>query len=202
MSDNDIPESFADHSTAPASRDIPGSGTDVLAIDQLEDEAEKSFKSVGYGQRWYDPVYNLLRFLQYSWLGKRLPASLRRRLYWMSNYLVQLNEVERMIAAGGRMWEEPLNLPDDEHVSVPGIWAVDYFPPSLIDELDKAIKANHWDNRPHIGMGQSSAETLKDSRQGSGPSWWRIADIAIPGAGYWFPDGYRESCPRSSEPSN
>lgn len=114
----------------------------------------------------------------------------------MGNYLIQLNEVERMSAVGGRTWDEPLNVPDDEHVSIPGIWVVDYFPPSLIDELDKAIKANRWDNRPHFGMGQSSAETLKDSRQGSGPSWWRIADISTPGAGYWFPNGYREKLPK------
>lgn len=180
---------------SPSSADTPGPATDT-ASDQNEEEAQQSFKSVGYGRRWYDLVYNFLRFFQYSWVGKRLPAGWRRRFYYMSNYLVQLNEVKRMIAVGGRAWDEPLNLPDEEHVSIPGIWVVDYFPPSLIDELDRAIKTNRWDNRPHLGMGQSSAEALKDSRQGSGPSWWRIADISSPGAGYGFPDGYHEKLPK------
>jgi hypothetical protein len=155
-----------------------------------------SFKYVGHGRRWYDPAYNLLRFLQYSWFGRRLPASWRRRVYYMSNYLVQLNEVERMVTEGGHTWDEPLNLPDDEHVAIPGIWVVDYFPPSLIDVLDKAIKTNRWDNRPHVGIDQSNAETLRASRRGSGTSWWRIADISSTGADSWFSTGYREKLPK------
>lgn len=195
MSDSDNRDSFADPQVPPSPADYRGSTT-ATPSGRSDEEVQPSFKSVGYGRRWYDPVYNLLRFFQYSWLGRRLPASWRRRFYYMSNYLVQVNEVQRMIAVGGRVWDEPLNLPEEEHVSIPGIWIVDYFPPSLIDELDKAIRANHWDNRPHLGMGQSSAEALKDSRQGSGPSWWRIADISTPGAGFSFPDGYQEKLPK------
>lgn len=156
MSDSDIPEGFADNRMPPSSSDAPKPDTDTPSIEQIEDEGQEAFKSVGYGRRWYDPVYNLLRFFQYLWLGNVLPASWRRRFYYMSNYLVQLNEVERMIAEEGRMGDELLNLPNDEHVSIPGIWVVDYFPPSLIDDLDKAIRTNRWDNRPHLGMGQLS----------------------------------------------
>jgi hypothetical protein len=196
VSENDGHNNVADHAVPRASADTPESGNNTLISEQREDESERAFRSLGYGRRWYDPLYNLFRFFQYSWLGKRLPASWRRRFYYMSNYLVQLHEVKRTIAAGPHRFDGPLNTPDDEHVAVPGLWVVDYFPPSLIDELDKAIKSNHWDNRRHIGMGESSTETLKDSRQGAGPTWWRIADIASPGAGYSFPDGYQQKLPK------
>jgi hypothetical protein len=192
--ENDGRENGADGPAPGASVDAPQSGENALSREK--DEMERAFKSVGYGRRWYDPLYNLLRFFQYSWLGKRLPASWRQRFYYMSNYLVQLNAVKRMIATGGSRFDEPLVIPDDEHVTVPGLWVVDYFPPSLIDELNRAIKSNHWDNRRHIGMGESTTETLKDARQGTGPTWWRIADISSPRAGYSFLDGYQQKLPK------
>ncbi|MFJ5694579.1 hypothetical protein ACIP9X_12095 [Arthrobacter sp. NPDC093125] len=195
MSENDGTNNVSDDPLPSASMDTPESGISAPP-DETQDELKKAFRSLGYGCRWYDQLYNALRFLQYSWLGRRLPASWRRRFYYMSNYLVQFHEVKRTLVTGGHRFDGPLNVPDDEHVSIPGLWVVEYFPPSLIDDLDRAIKSNHWDNRRHIGRGESSLETLKDSRQGSGPTWWRIADIASPGAGYSFPDGYREKLPK------
>lgn len=168
----------------------------ALATDERDDSSKGKFKSIGHGRRWYDSVYNLLRFLQYSWLGRCLPVTWRHRFYSTSHILLQINEVQRMRITGGRKWDAPLQVPDDEHVSVPGIWVVDYFPPSLIDSLDRAVGRNHWDSRPRFGAGESNEDAIRDTRRGSGPSWWRIADIADEKAGFSFPDGYREKLPR------
>ncbi|BCW86516.1 hypothetical protein NicSoilE8_41890 (plasmid) [Arthrobacter sp. NicSoilE8] len=190
--ENDRQYKGADNPVVGASENKPESGEESRAR-----EAEvKALKPLGHGWRWYDPLYIVLRFLQYSWVGKVLPTSWRRLFYQMNHHLLQLHEVKRMRADGPRRFDGPLDIPIDEHVTVPGLWVVDYFPPSLIDELNKAVKVNHWDNRRHSGMGESSAETLKEARQGAGPIWWRIADISSPDAGYSFPDGCREKLPK------
>lgn len=196
VAENDEPKSVAGHPVSSTPIDTPQARA-VNRISELqEDEMETKLRPLGYGRRWYDLLFHLFRFLQYSWLGKRLPLKLRRRFYYMNNYLVQLHEVKHMLATESRRFQGPLNTPNDEHVSIPGLWVVDYFPPSLIVELDKAIKSNCWDNRRHLGMGESNAETLKDSRHGAGPMWWRIAEISSPGAGYTFPNGYTENLPK------
>ena len=192
--ENDGHHKGADHPVLGASEDKPESSE--KSRDREAGETLNALKPLGYGRRWYDPLYNMLRFLQYSWLGKRLPTSWRRLFHHLSNHLLQLHEVKRMRANGPRRFDGPLEVPIDEHVAVPGLWVVDYFPPSLIDELNKAVKVNHWDNRRHSGTGESSTETLKEARQGAGPIWWRIADISSPDAGYSFPDGYIEKLPK------
>lgn len=155
------------------------------------------FKSIGHGRRWYDRVYRVLRILQYSWLGKRLPTSWRHNFYSMSHYLLQVNEAQRLLEMGPRRWDGPLELPDDEHVSIPGIWVVDYFPPSLISSLDNAVKRNHWDSKPRFGWNQSNEDTIRNSRRGSGAFWWRIAAVASAGAGFTYTnDAFTEKLPK------
>lgn len=78
---------------------------------------------------------------------------------------------------------------------MPAIWIVDFFAPSNIDELKRAIRRNGWNDRPHIGLMEPSLEALERSRQGSGRIWWHIAQIADPKAGYFFPNGHRENLP-------
>ena len=96
VSEIDGHDSGNDHPIPRALVDSPESGGGTLVRE--DDETTKAFKSIGYGRRWYDPLYNLSRFLQYSWLGRRLPASGRRRFYYLSNYLIQLHEVKLLAA--------------------------------------------------------------------------------------------------------
>ncbi len=194
MSDSDMPEAFPDFVSGPTGDATPDE--DIRRSDQAENPSNTVFKYIGHGHRWYDPVYIVLQFFQYSRLGRRLPTGWRRRFYYMSNYLVQFNAVQRMRAGGGSKLDGPLNLPEDEHVTIPGIWVVDYFPPSLIDDLDKAIRHNHWDFRPHIGMGESNKEELTSSRRGQGRAWWRITDIAQPRNGHGGANDGRGKLPR------
>lgn len=171
--------------------DLPDTpnGDDELDVDETFDE-------IGRGHRWYDPLYSLLRILQYQPLFKsNLPESVRRHLYYASNYLMQHNQVKRYQALGPRGSFDQISIPVDEHVTIPSIWAVEYFAPSQINALNTAIRLNHWDRRQHGGLAEPMIETLRKSRQGNGYSWWRIADIYSPYSGWIYPDGYREDLP-------
>lgn len=151
--------------------------------------------TIGEGTRWYDTPYRWSRSAQYSAIGRRLPEAWRAAVHRFENYLFQTWEVEAIKADGDRWEMYNISIPDDEHVAVPAIWVVDFFTPSNIGTLRKSIKKQRWDPDRHVGMFESGAAVLDQSRHGRGPSWWRLAEISAVGAGYSFPDGVQQRLP-------
>lgn len=159
-------------------------------------EAYERVPSRGDGRRWYDGPYRVLSWLSSSWRRRILPRRVLRWLNYGTNYLIPFNEHDRH-----KIWslDDPsknLTVPADEHVTMPGIWVVELFPPSEFSALERTIKRNSWDrSRRYLDHQEGNREMLERSRSGAGWSWWRLAEIAGTQSSYWFPDGSREKLP-------
>lgn len=159
-------------------------------------EAYARVPEIGRGQRWYDLPFRLLNGFAYSKLGRVLPRWVVRPFYFAIHWLYLLNDLDRE-----RSWstEDDLHnvhVPAEEHVHAAGLWAVDYFPPSCIDDLNAAIRRQGWDSRRPSGIpDELNSDLLSRSRRGAGPAWWRIATISPKASPSTTPRGVRQQLP-------
>src|SRR5664279_5518222 len=159
-------------------------------------EAYGQVPEIDDGRRWYDLPYRALMWLSSSWRRKVMPRRVRESLNAGLNYLIPFHEHDLH-----KVWSrddpmETISVPADEHVTVPGIWVVELFPPSEFASLENAIERNSWDKkRRYLHDREGNREMLERSRSGEGWTWWRLADITSPESGYWFPDGRKEKLP-------
>jgi hypothetical protein len=77
------------------------------------------------------------------------------------------------------------SIDQDEHVTMPSIWVVEFFTPSNIDQLTAAIHRNGWDEPSYVVF-EDNREALEQSRQGTAPSWWPLIALSSPNAGFTF----------------
>src|SRR5690606_7655804 len=90
--------------------------------------------------------------------------------------------------------------PDDEHITVPSIIAVELFSPNETPALERALVKNGWDRRQYGPVGEKgNVDALNRSRSGKGYSWWKLAKIVninVDEAKYYIlPDSKREKLP-------
>jgi hypothetical protein len=169
---------------------------DSAEISRRVAEAFKRVPEIGAGKSWYDYPYRLLDWLSTGWRRKLFPRWAREQLNYGLNYLIPFNEHDRH-----KVWDpsDPLHdfvVPAEEHVTIPRLWVVELFPPSELASLESAIERHAWDRRRRLLSGRdTNQELLARSRGGSGPVWWRLAEIAAPESTFWFPDGTREKLP-------
>ncbi|MBK3542449.1 hypothetical protein [Streptomyces sp. MBT60] len=85
-------------------------------------------------------------------------------------------------------------MPQTEHVSIPGIWVIEIFPPSQYSALEKSIRKNAWDKRRvQYRMGSPNVDMLGESRSRNGMAWWRLGEVNGKGAPFApYPDGRTE----------
>ncbi len=146
--------------------------------------------------RWYDLPYKLLWFLQTRWRRKIIPNSALRAFHRWANDLSRFNEVAQY-----RIWDptdrmHDFQVPADEHVTMPGIWVVELFPPSAFARLEQAIHRNGWDrNRWMSGTEDTNVKMLLKFRARTGSGWWRMASIQDVHGTYVMPDGVRARLP-------
>lgn len=166
---------------------------DAVARRKRIEDAYRRVPEIGAGWRWYDVPYRVLRWMSTAWRRKLLPQRARERCNLWINYLTPFNEHERHKVSESGF---DFTIPDDEHVCISTIWAVELFPPSEFASLEQAIEKNAWDRRRHLLHGrESNAEMLVRSRAGSGWSWWRLAEVADVDGSLWSPDCTREKLP-------
>lgn len=174
-------------------------GSPSSGLDSVTRRIEASYRRVvepGKGRRWYDGIFRLIEALLWSPLGRRSPTWAKRPFRYFSSLIYQINELERM-----RLWDldDPMHnvfVSADEHVNVPGIWVMDYFPPSCIADLNSAIVRQRWDGMLFSGLpGEGNREVLERSRQGRGPTWWRIAEISPQASPSVMPGALRRKLP-------
>ncbi|ONH61397.1 hypothetical protein CcI49_07440 [Frankia sp. CcI49] len=92
-----------------------------------------------------------------------------------------------------------LIVPADEEVSQGGIWVVEFFPPSLYDDLLRALKKNGWGDSKFMGsIDGSNAEQVERARRGNGFLWSRLGAVANPNSPYLV-DAEREVLPSEFE---
>ena len=187
---------MSDESSGPPPDDEEPTESPASTDSKFFNEAYDKVAEIGEGRRWYDLPYRLLSWLLSAWPNKVLPRRWRSGLNYLLNLLIPFNEHDRHKTLS---LENPLHnlfVPEDEHVTIPGIWVVELFPPSAFDALSQIIAKNSWDRRRvYVGTGEGNLEMLERSRSGHGWTWWRLGEIADNDSGYWFPDGTREKLP-------
>lgn len=155
-------------------------------------EAFRLVPSIGSGRRWYDFPYNFLNWVLRSRIGRKFPRLMRSILLSGLNYFHPFNQHDR-----NRVWSRDdrlhnVNVPAGEHVTVPGIWVVEFFPPSELELLIRSFGRNSWDSeRVSYGSGETNTETLERTRSGQGSSWWRVGSVTR-GSGTIMPDAIYE----------
>ncbi|PFG44961.1 hypothetical protein ATJ97_0239 [Georgenia soli] len=159
-------------------------------------EAHGKVADIGKGRRWYDLPYRFIRWLLFARPKRFIPARVRPHLSNIQNYLLPYYSHELHRAWDPADPRHNIHVPDDEHVTIPGLWAVELFPPSEIDALNRAFERNGWDRRRvSIGTGEQNRTMLNRSRTGQGWSWWRLGEVSGEGSPYVFPDSVREKLP-------
>ncbi|MFF4447138.1 hypothetical protein [Streptomyces sp. NPDC001502] len=152
------------------------------------DEAYQQVPSIGEGRRWYDYPYKIFSGILRSGVGGRLPYRVRQLFTYALNYLHPFNDHERNFIWSREDRMHNVLVPTTEEVEVPGVWAIELFPPSEFDELVKALDRNSWDaHRVRYGFGDRNRDYLERSRSGRGSGWWRLGHLAS-GPGFHHPD--------------
>jgi hypothetical protein len=191
-SDPEAPDQSAERSQPGASGSEGRSEASLARRERIE-ESYRKVPAIGDGWRWYDIPYRALIWLSTSWRWTLFPQrALNKFNYWV-NWLSPFNEHERHKV---RESSFDFTVPDDEHVRISTLWAVELFPPSEFASLERVIEKNEWDRRRKLLHGrESNSEMLLRSRAGSGWFWWRLAEIADVDGSFWSPDGTREKLP-------
>lgn len=170
------------------------------AISRPIREAYDLVPEIGMGYRWFDFPYNALEWLSSGWRRKLLPRRFREWTNLGLNYLIPFAEHQRNKVWSREDWMHNLTVPADEHVTVGGIWVVELFPPTEIPRLEEAIRRNGWDRRRRfIKDAAANLENLDESRSGSGPSWWRVADVVRTDSTWFVIDAVRSQMPPDFE---
>jgi hypothetical protein len=169
--------------------------------DQVREQFKRAFDevpSIGEGHRWYDFPDRFLRFLLRGWPKKLIRRSMYERIVALVNYLLQFNTHERNLVLSREDPLHSLKVPADEHVSIPGIWVIELFPPSEYGRLTKTIKSHDWGRRGvTYGLRGANDKMLDRSRTGRGWTWWRLGEVES-GRGdlpYRFPDASQGELP-------
>jgi len=125
-------------------------------------------------QRWYDIPYRIL-----FWMVRRkkvFPSYLRSLALRGANNLMQFNELDRI-----KVWDKNdtmrnLDVPEDEHVTIPSIMIIELFTPNQAESLSKSIKKNGWNKKSRV-FPETNTERLAEARTKNGLSWWILANV-------------------------
>ncbi|MGC4833992.1 hypothetical protein ACLQ3D_05810 [Micromonospora vinacea] len=169
-------------------------------ISSYVDEAFDAVPEIGSGNRWYDYPYKVLTWFLRSRLGRALPYRIREQINYLCNYLIPWNEVDRERAWSTDDPSANLTVPPDEHVLIPRVWAVEFFPPSELDSLKRAIDKNGWDSkRVRYGIREPNEDMLDRSRKGAGWAWWDLGSVLSETANMFDPDAQKRKLPEAIE---
>jgi hypothetical protein len=172
------------HTPDPADRDT--GDTRVRFDSSFIHEAYAKVPDLGEGRRWYDLPYRALDAIRRRY-WKYLPQRSRERLINWINYLIQFHSHDVNLAWSSEDPSHTLTVPEDDHVHAPGVWVVEFFPPSRIMRLSDAIEKHSWDRgRLLVGLDDGNQAMLERSRSGGSWSWWTMAQIVSPDAPYRF----------------
>lgn len=137
--------------------------------------------------RWYDVPYKILTFLNKGTKSKLVPRPVRSSIRRALHNIRQLNEFDRMKGWNKEDSMHNLIVPDNEHVTVSSIYAIELFTPNEAASLDKIFRRNKW-NKRRYERDSTNSERLAESRSRSGLSWWKLPAVTDGKSGYYIPD--------------
>jgi hypothetical protein len=173
-------------------------GSDPISVEV--DKAFDLIPEIGEGRRWYDTPYLVLSWLSAGWRRRLLPQRARSALNYCTNYLLQYNAHDRAKVWSLDNWLHNIHVPEDDHVTVAGIWVIELFPPSQFPAFEKAIEKNGW-KRPKwwAPAAENNPAMLQRARSGRGAIWWPLVDLVRKDSKSWIPDGIHADLPPEVE---
>lgn len=145
-------------------------------------------------KRWYDLPYSILRWLLSGKVARYTPEWTKDRIRRYINALHQYNVHDRHKAWSLEDPTNNINPPEDEHFTMPSIFAIELFTPNEADALRKSIIQNKWNSRAYAHR-ESNSERLERARLRHGLSWWNLADIVDDSASFYIPDALMRDLP-------
>lgn len=165
--------------------------------NSYRDEANELIPHIGEGYRWYDYPYEFLELFLRKPISKVLPRQLRDWAVKGINSLHQFNRRDLYEAWSLKDQDRNLQIEDDEHVTVEGVWVVELFPPAELHAFERALKRNGWQRR-HV-YGEDNLQALELSRSAEQGMWWRVIDLQRKHARWQAPNARRGNLPPEFE---
>ncbi|MCC3271106.1 hypothetical protein MUG94_10365 [Arthrobacter gengyunqii] len=165
----------ADQAPAPEGRSEVASGETAEPLaginSSIRDEVDRQFRLVpviGTGRRWYDVPYSLLNVL---FVGRRywakMPKAARRAINRLQNWLLIFNHYDREKIAHPHDPLYNVVVPEDEKVSLPYFWLVEYYSPSHAEDLARRIGSRKWSRADFIRT-EGADDAVRQGRQRDG----------------------------------
>jgi hypothetical protein len=115
------------------------------------------------------------------------------------NFLVAFEQLERERV---KPLDDPFDnliVPPGESVRQGGIWAVELFPPSHYEELERGLRRNGWEGEFRLMVDGTNVDQVRRAREGRGFAWSRIGTVVGSNSRSFVPDAKREKLPDEFE---
>jgi hypothetical protein len=175
--------------------------TKTSSEDSIGIELERQQSLVPYlgsGNRWYDPVWRVLRRTIFH-AGRRrwMPTGIRRGIFAVESFFLALNSREREKVS----WlNDPLHrviVPENENVTIPGFWVTEFYTASHIDALKRRLRGRDWKYANWTWDRLHPARSIERYRGRPGAlGWERIVSLHADGGGSWNPDSLNARLPK------
>lgn len=138
----------------------------------------KNFPTIGESNRWYDYLFNSINWLSSGKKRKFIPRKIQKFLNTQLNNLFQINEHERnklFKLDDENSDKQILDITNKTNLLFSGFWAVEFFTPSKIKNLNNFFDNPKMQNpRKEFRLGDSKEELLERFRNQSVTGSFRI----------------------------
>jgi hypothetical protein len=188
--------SFPAEPSVPPDTDEPLDGIS----QEIHDEVARMYREVpeiGARWRWYDWPY---RALDLAFTKRKYwphaPKWCRHAVYGMQHWLRMHNELERQRIAHLNDPIYNIVVPDDEEVSLPCFWLVEYYTPSHAERLMRRVSGRKWTNADFTHPGSPGTSIREGRKRDGGLGWQTIATLVKPDYVGFYPGAVRRKFPK------
>jgi hypothetical protein len=142
-------------------------------------------------ERHFERVEKVLYWVRRTRAAKLTPDRCLTPIDYLINLNIQYRDHRRALA--GFRWgdEDECTVPPTDHVRIPSLFVVELFPPSVKENLDRAIKRNRWDTKQLRMFGRHYMPTPDEARSGDGWPWWNLGEVVRRGSNVTVGDAVR-----------
>lgn len=146
--------------------------------------------------RHFERIEKVLYWVRRTRAAKLAPDRFLTPIDYLINLSIQYRDHRRAVA--GFRWgdEDECTVPPTDHVRIPSLFVVELFPPSVKENLDRAIKRNRWDTKQLRMFGRHYMPTPDEARSGDRWPWWNLGEVVRRGGNATVGDAVRRKMPK------
>ena len=147
--------------------------------------------------RSFERIEKVLYWVRRTRAAKLAPDRFLTPIDYLINLNMQYRDHRRALA--GFRWgeEDECTVPPTDHVRIPSLFLVELFPPSVKENLDRAIKQNRWDTKKLRMYGRHYMPTPDEARSGDSWPWWNLGEVVRRGSNVTVGDAVRRKMPKA-----